>query len=349
MRVLEPTGHAESVERLFLAARSGRLPHALAFEGPEGIGKFLAATWFAVGLLCAEGPGVPCGVCGPCKRVASDNHPDLFVIDPVADGEEQLRLSYIAARSDASDRPEQGSLEEFLDLRAVEGERRVVLLRSAERMNTPAQNALLKTLEEPRPGVVLVLETHRPERLLPTIRSRCVRVRFRALTAEECRAVLAREELVREPELLARWTEGSPGLARDWEERNAAGMLALLAEALAGRRTATSAAQALWDLEGRFRGDRPTRQARDRARFAIDLMLRLLADAARRDAGRAPDELALGAFLSGLPPVRAGQERRSIEALFTCRADIDRNLGPEAVLERALLALAERGRILART
>ena len=87
MQVFEPVGHAGAVRSLWHAAEVGRLPHALCFEGPEGIGKFRAALWFAAGLLCSEGPGEPCGACGPCKRVSSGgaggNHPDLLVIDPI--------------------------------------------------------------------------------------------------------------------------------------------------------------------------------------------------------------------------------------------------------------------------
>ena len=173
-----PRGHDALVVRLFDAARAGRLPHALLFEGPEGTGKFTAMRWFASGLLCAEGPGPPCGECGPCKRVRSDNHPDLYVVDPTASGEETLRVQRIAYRPDAPNNPDpEDCVESFLDLRAVEAELRPVLLREAHRMNTAAQNALLKTLEEPRPGVVLVLETHRSDLLLETILSRCVRVR----------------------------------------------------------------------------------------------------------------------------------------------------------------------------
>ena len=86
-------------------------------------------------------------------------------------------------------------MEGFLDLRALEGRGRIVIVREAQRMNVAAQNALLKTLEEPRPGTVLVLEAHKSDRLLPTIKSRCVRIRFEPLDVADCVQVLERNGL----------------------------------------------------------------------------------------------------------------------------------------------------------
>ena len=86
--LIEPLGHAQTVEGLWRAAARGRLAHALLFEGQEGVGKFVAMRWFAAGLMCQGGPGAPCGRCGPCKRLSSggesSNHPDLLVLDPVS-------------------------------------------------------------------------------------------------------------------------------------------------------------------------------------------------------------------------------------------------------------------------
>ena len=73
--------HEEVLEGLWRAAGAGRLPHALLFEGPQGIGKFAAARRLAQGLFCRGGPARPCGRCDTCKKAASDNHLDLFVLD----------------------------------------------------------------------------------------------------------------------------------------------------------------------------------------------------------------------------------------------------------------------------
>ena len=93
MHWVEPVGHGSLLEGLWSAARARRLSHALLFTGPEGVGKFLAARALAWGLLCAAGPGRPCGRCGPCKRFAAESHADVFVIDADSEEEEQIKIS----------------------------------------------------------------------------------------------------------------------------------------------------------------------------------------------------------------------------------------------------------------
>lgn len=338
MDLLVPKRHAPTIEQLWASAAAGRLPHALFFEGPEGVGKALSARWFAAGLLCAEGPGRPCGACGPCRRVTSggeqSNHPDLFVLD--AAGEETIKVGRIAERDDSKDT---GSVEGFLEKRAVEGRWRPVLLFDAERMNTAAQNALLKTLEEPRPGTVLVLVTHRVDALLTTILSRVVRVRFDALEAGDCANILRAEGL--EPDeaaLVARWAEGSPGGALRLAREGAIEFAALIQKALDGDGSPFALARALWEVEGEFGGATPTAKARARARAILSIGLRILRDRGRRSAGLAPAVLPFGDVL-GSPDTQARDALR-LEAAFRGRADVDRNLAPEAVLERVLVAFA---------
>ena len=340
MQVSEPHRHGVAVEGLWHAARVGRLPHALSFEGPEGVGKYRAAVWFAAGLLCAEGPGRPCGSCGPCKRVCSGghlgNHPDLLVIDPLEEGEERIRVARIAERSDGEG--DGRSLESFLELRALEGGYRPVLVRESHRMNVAAQNALLKTLEEPRPGTLLVLETHRAELLLPTIKSRVVRLRFEPLLAEECQAVLVENgvETERAGEL-TRLAGGSPGRALVLAERNALAACEVLFELARGERPVVGAAALLWDLEGRFPGKTPAAKARERVRMSLDLAIELARCRLAFQAGVPAEELVFGEAVAALPRAPALEEE--LEALVECRGDVERNLAPEAILDRALLAL----------
>jgi DNA polymerase-3 subunit delta' len=343
VEVASPLGHAATVERLLAAARSKRLPHALVFEGPEGIGKFLAARWFAMGCVCVRGPAAPCGSCGPCRRVASGgergNHPDVFLIDPVLEGQERILVGRIAQREHEGEQ----SLEAFLDLRPLEAELRPVLVREAHRMNVQAQNALLKTLEEPRAGTVIVLETHRPSALLPTILSRCVRIRFDPLDAEECAAVLAAHGLASaDARELARLAAGSPGRALAMARDGTREIRALLVAVASGARDPLAASGELWELEGELPGKTQTARERERARTVLDLAQALVSDALRLAAGRPADALAHG-DVAGTRAARAGERDlagRAV-ALLQVRADIERNLAPAALVERALLVLAQ--------
>ncbi len=349
MNLTEPKAHGGTIERLWEARRRGRLPHALLFEGPAGIGKFLSAKWFAAGLFCDGGPGVPCLSCGPCKRVLSGgergNHPDLFLVDPVSEGEESIRVFRIAHRPDAAgnDDPDH-CVESFLDLRALEGRGRVVIVRECHRMNSSAQNALLKTLEEPRPGILLVLETHRPDVLLPTILSRCVRLRMGRLAAEECDLVLREAGL--DPDAargFARWTEGSPGEALNLQKLGVESMHSLLGRLLCAEADALATAQALTEVEGRFLGKTPLAKERDRVRTVCDLLARILRDVVRLEAGLAPAALPFGDLavkaLAARSGWRAEDWERRLELVLTTRADLDRNVSPGALLERMLFGL----------
>jgi DNA polymerase III delta' subunit len=333
-----PLVHGAVLDGLWRAARAGRLAHALAFEGPGGVGKFLTAKRLALGLLCVDGPGDPCGGCGPCKRVTSGdrlgNHPDLHVVDAVLEDEEQIKVERIAERDGGAE-----SVESFLGLRALEGGWRIVLIRDADRMNAAAQNALLKTLEEPGAQTLLVLVTDRPERLLDTVRSRCVRMRFGRLvpadTARICRANgIGPEDAAR----LTRLCGGSPGDALALAARGGLEVLAILADVLHGRTGPVAAARAAADVAGEFRGGTPRARERDRARVVFDLALGIAADARRLALGVAPGELAHGGLLDAA--IAARLDRAAIEALLVARADVERNLAPAAIVERCMLVLA---------
>jgi DNA polymerase III subunit delta' len=177
-------GQARAVGALRAALRQGAVPHACLFSGPAGVGKELAAIGLAQALLCTVAPGEGCGQCSTCSRVQRFAHPDVLWLMPE---EEQVRRR-LAGRSDFAHVPSRDvrveqvrRLQERLALRGLESSRKVVLVLSAEAMNPAAQNAFLKTLEEPPADTTLVLVTATPDRLLPTLRSRCVRYAFSPL------------------------------------------------------------------------------------------------------------------------------------------------------------------------
>jgi DNA polymerase-3 subunit delta' len=343
VRCEEPTGHADRIAGLWKAARSDRLAHALCFSGPTGVGKFLAAEWLALGLLCARGIGPPCGACGPCKRARADSHPDVFVIDleresrdkEPKDREVEIRVHRIARRGEDGE----PALGDFLALRAAEGGYRIVLVREADRANEEAQNALLKTLEEPGERTLIVLETARPEMLLPTIRSRCSRLRFRSLSAEDAARILAAQGIeAGEAERLARWSSGAPGLAITLRARGVVAMRTLIERVLTGEIDALAAAREARAIEGDFEFKTALTGERVRARTFLDLWLEVLRDRERAAAGISTDRLAHGDLVRRLQGTSTARRASQLEQCLRARQDIDLNLSPDAAVERALLA-----------
>lgn len=172
-------------EALFEAvkARHERFPHALLIHGARGIGKLALAERIAQFLLCESEASRPCGLCEGCRWLAAGSHPDLRRVEPealagtTAAEEEGEGGESPAKRSKPSTEIKVSQVRElaaFLNLGSHRGRVRVALVHPAEDMNPNAANALLKGLEEPPAGAVFLLVSHRPARLLPTIRSRCV-------------------------------------------------------------------------------------------------------------------------------------------------------------------------------
>jgi DNA polymerase-3 subunit delta' len=163
-----------------------RLPQALLVHGPEGIGKLALAEHFAQLLLCETAGKLrtPCGTCDGCRWYLAGTHPDIRRLEPESlarlrdSGEEQDEATTTASRTQKPSTEikidQVRSLDGFLNLRSHRGGQRVVLVHPAEEMNLNAANALLKGLEEPQAQAHFILVSHRPARLLPTIRSRCV-------------------------------------------------------------------------------------------------------------------------------------------------------------------------------
>lgn len=157
-----------------------RIPNGLLFWGPGGIGKHMAALEFAKALNCKEGKLDACGVCLACRKIAHRNHPDVRSLAP----KDKSRLIK---------REEIDEVNEFAALRPFESRWRIFIIHDAERMHPAAQNHFLKTLEEPPGRSLFILLSEHPRMLLPTIRSRCQLVRFRALRKETVAELLRRE------------------------------------------------------------------------------------------------------------------------------------------------------------
>ncbi len=167
--VIVHRGHRRLVGLLARSVGRDRLPPSLIFSGPAGAGKRQTAVAMAQALNClaptGDGEGRDsCGVCSACTRIARRVHPDVLIVEPGEKG--SISVDQVRDIVDRS------------GYRPFEGRRRVVIVDDADTMMAPAQNALLKTLEEPPPASVFVLVTTRPEMLLATVLSRCPRLRF---------------------------------------------------------------------------------------------------------------------------------------------------------------------------
>lgn len=152
--------------QLLAAAGQGRLPHALLLAGADGLGLDYFARALAARLLCTGDAGMEaCGKCKSCLLFGAGNHPDLVIIEPEEAGK---AIKVEAVRE----------LVEFNQLSSQYGRYKIAIIEPAEAMNRSAANSLLKTLEEPTPGSVLILVSQRPGQLPVTVRSRCQRVNF---------------------------------------------------------------------------------------------------------------------------------------------------------------------------
>ncbi|MGB9671295.1 MAG: DNA polymerase III subunit delta' [Halothiobacillaceae bacterium] len=188
-------------EQLAALAREARLPHALLLAGPEGVGKGRLARRLAQAVLChAPGPGgQPCDQCASCRPFLAGAHPDFTQLEPDEPGKP---IKVDAVRDFCA----------ALQLTSQFSHGKVGILEPAEAMNLAASNSLLKTLEEPPAGTLIILVTAQPSRLPVTVRSRCQRWTVGVPEREAAAAWLARQPQVagEDPGLLLDLVEGRP-------------------------------------------------------------------------------------------------------------------------------------------
>jgi len=376
-------GHDRLISLLARSLHEGRLPPSLIFSGPSGIGKRLTAIAVAQALNCparpspeaessrsrprssearsasgrgaaatfssgyaerdgakasASGGGAPrelieaaCGTCSTCVRIAKGTHPDVVVVEPGETG--SIKIEQVR------DCVEQANYRPF------EGRRRVVIVDNADAMMAPAQNALLKTLEEPPSASIFILVTARPDVLLPTVRSRCPRLTFRPLGFESLvRGLTARGVAERDARTIAASAEGSLGRALEMSAEDLVEARAVAQQVLAGAAASDNPARRI-DGARAWLGTTGSGGAVERGRMATHLraMASLLRDAELIAAGADAGELAnadLRPALEGLATAYQGERgTRAFSAVDRALAALDRNAGVKIVADWLVLQL----------
>ena len=172
-------GNEKLTARISSAIKQGNISHAYIFEGDACVDKRSIAEAFIKAVLCEERPGEGCDRCRSCRRIEHGNHDDVYYF-----GEDIGSLK----------NEEIIEMESELRKKPNEGDRNFAVILRADAMTRSAQNSILKTLEEPQPGTVIILLSENEQKLLPTVRSRCVMFKFRPFGTPEYAALSAQAE-----------------------------------------------------------------------------------------------------------------------------------------------------------
>jgi DNA polymerase-3 subunit delta' len=201
-RFADVRGHERPIAFLRRGWKSKRLAHAFVFTGPAGVGKLMVARALALGLHCETAPFEACGACNACRTIAAGTHPDVRVIAGPPKDKRDISIEQVR------------ELQRELGFRSLSPHPKVGIVNDAHLLTLQAQNALLKTLEEPTGDSVLMLIAVQTSTLVATILSRCQRVRFSPLPDEDVVAILAGHgRAPTEATALATYANGSPGRA----------------------------------------------------------------------------------------------------------------------------------------
>jgi DNA polymerase-3 subunit delta' len=318
-------GHGPLRALIATAAGRGTLPPSLMFAGPAGVGKHMTAVALAQFVNCTQPvDGDACGECQSCRRIARRVHADVLYVEPGDTG--AIKIEQIR------------DVVEKSGYRPFEGRRRFIIIDQAEAMVGPAQDALLKTLEEPPNATTFILVTASPGTLLPTILSRCQRLRFGRLSPSDVADVLvgAHQFASADAHAAAAMSDGSVGRALEGaseafvDARNAA--LQLL-EIVAGDPPPARRLQGSLGLPGAGRG-KADRDALAQSLAALSSLLRDLAALSARADARA---LANGDLQPALQRLQrafdADRVLRAFRAVDKALDALGRNASPKIVAD----------------
>jgi DNA polymerase III subunit delta' len=324
-------GHRRIKKVLSSGVARGTMPPTLLFAGPHGVGKTLVARATASALNCLSPvrdreslPIDACGNCLSCSRIARGVHVEVLQLEP--DDRASIKIDIVR------------DMLERTGFRPFEGTRRVLIIRDADALEVKAQNALLKSLEEPPPASVFILTTAVPGALLPTVRSRCMRLPFGRLAAADVADVLVRDHgfTPSDARAVAGLAHGSVGQALAFGSTDLA-VLRELALALlqhtARNRVLASRLQAAATIV--------TTPKKERSREDVGVILRLVASMLRDiellNAGGDAHALANPAIAGELSELsrRFGNDRarEAFAAVDRAIAALEKNAGTKVVAE----------------
>ena len=320
----------EGVRSLMEQIQEGRVNHAVLISGEAGTGKWTLAKGLAAALLCrGEGPK-PCGKCRACQQMEDLAHPDLIVLE---------KGKHLKREDEGKRNITIGDIREMILLTAqhgLEGNRRVVLIRHAEDMLDPAQNALLKILEEPPEGTFFLMTTKQPGMILPTVVSRCRPLKIRPWTEAELEAMLVQRgtEAV-SARKAAQEAEGSIGQAIALTENQ--GYWQFREEVIGDWMNCPSRSDIL-QVSGKWAN------RKDEGEAAITLLERIFSRMLRRSLRISREETETGLpekWIRFEERATPGDYVRILEGIALARERISRNVSLSAAMEQLLLLLME--------
>jgi DNA polymerase-3 subunit delta' len=346
MRLEDVAGQDRAIAVLRRALGAGRLAHAYLFDGPAGVGKRSTAQALGLALLCPVAPGAACGRCDTCLRVLRGNHPDVLLFDAA-------QLPELAKASSEKSAVKYAARNVFPYALSAphEAAARLLIIDAADELSPDVQNTMLKTLEEPRPGIHIVLATAARERLLPTILSRTQRIRFGALPLAALATIAQTHGLPAARAATAAALAGGSA-ARLLALASAEGDVGPFSEAAELRKAAAGhRAGGLFDAATRF-GDKESKQALPEI---LALLAGLYRDALISAAGA--EELVqlgehraeIGAIVAAAsgpgstPGLTLGSLSRSLRAVLEAEEAVVGNVNAVSLLERLLFQLARNG------
>lgn len=196
----EIRGHQDIKKYFNKAITANKISHSYIFEGPRGVGKKTTALALAKALLC-QGEDKPCGSCRACTLVEAGTHPDIIKV------EKDTRTTKIDTIRDR--------LVKNMDIKPYQGPYKIIIVTDADTITVEGQNAMLKTIEEPPSYGIVILVTENLAKLLPTIKSRCIHLRFNPLNQTELISYLEQYHLSdMQKDIYTQFAEGSIGIAK---------------------------------------------------------------------------------------------------------------------------------------